>query len=259
MKLSKNKTLSFVLNAILDLLFLFVLIFSIICAITTLSTHTNILGVRLGIIQSKSMEASELYIGDVVTINKKEEYQIGDIIAFYRDVANYGKNIDDLDMSNKAIWIHEIIDIKVDEFGNYSYLTKGTSNPNDDTFYVPYDFVLGVGKPLNPVLNDIISFVVSRIGIICLIIIPCIIMLIYLSWELVMLLTEEPEEKRKHVVISNYNRMNKAYISNIKPVNLYLRLQTKDGKPIKIINNGNKKVNIILKINTNRRGSDDNA
>lgn len=74
-----------------------------------------------------------------------------------------------------------------------------------------------------------------------------------------MLLTEEPEEKKKHVVISNYNRMNKAYISNIKPVNLYLRLQTKDGKPIKIINNGNKKINIILKINTNGKGSDNNA
>ena len=49
---------------------------------------------------------------------------------------------------------------------------------------------------LNDTLNAVIGFVVSRIGIICLVIVPCIIMLIYLSWELVMLLTEEPDYKR---------------------------------------------------------------
>ena len=262
MKLSNNKAISFVLNMILDLLFLIVLIFSIVCAIITLSTHANILGVRLGIIQSKSMEVSEMYVGDIVSIKKEDSYQIGDIIAFYRDISNYDKDIKDLDMSKKPIWIHEIIDIKIDEAGNYSYLTKGTSNQNDDSFYVPYDFVLGVGKVLSPTLNSIIGFVVSRIGIICLIIIPCIIMLIYLTWELIMILTEEPEEKTKYVrpahPKSTYELALEYYKKYQKPLTIYMNVNTKNVKPI-TYNQNAKNINIGMYIVKKRKDSDNNA
>lgn len=197
MKLSKNKLLSFVLNTFLDLLFLIVLVFSIVCAVLSLTTHFSFFGVRLGVVNSASMEASNIEIGDIVYIKGQNSYQIGDIIAFYRMPGLYDDpDVDVRDFEDAPIWFHEIIDIRVDEYGNYSYLTKGSSNAYNDIFYVPQNFVIGLGAPLNDTLNAVIGFVVSRIGIICLVIVPCIIMLIYLSWELVMLLTEEPDYKR---------------------------------------------------------------
>ena len=84
MKLSKNKLLSFVLNTFLDLLFLVVLVFSIVCAVLSLTTHFSFFGVRLGVVNSASMEASNIEIGDIVYIKGQNSYQIGDIIAFYR-------------------------------------------------------------------------------------------------------------------------------------------------------------------------------
>ncbi len=197
MKLAKNKFLSCILNLVIDLLFMLVLLFAIAMAITTLSTYNTIFGYRLGIVSSKSMENSDLFVGDIVFLKSEETYQVGDIIAFYRAPSLYNEdNIDRNDYKNYPIWIHEVVDIQIDENGNYSYLTKGSSNVLDDMFYVPQNFVIGSGEKLSPFLNSTVQFIISRIGIICLVIVPCIIMLIYLSWELVMLLTEEPDYKR---------------------------------------------------------------
>lgn len=190
MRLFENKVLSLIVNFILDTLFTLILLFSIIMTFLAISRYISPFGFMFGVVQSKSMEASNLYVGDVVTITKQDEYKVGDIIAFYRDPSKYdNKNVNDIDVKKTPVWIHEIIDIRVDEKGNYSYLTKGTSNPVDDFYYVPYEFVLGIGKPLSDVMNKTIGFIVSPIGIICLIIIPCLIMLVYLTWELFMTIT----------------------------------------------------------------------
>lgn len=197
MQLSSNKVLSFILNCILDILFTLVLLFSIGMAILCLSTHTSFFGYRLGIVSSSSMEASGYEVGEVVFLERQKNYNIGDVIAFYRAPSLYDdEDVDKEQLKNTPIWIHEIIDIKVDEDGNNMYLTKGSSNTYDDTYYVPEDFVVGLGVKLNPALSSTLAFVVSRTGIICLIIVPCIIMLIYLTWELIMIITSEPDPKK---------------------------------------------------------------
>lgn len=198
MKLSKNKVLSYVLNIILDLFFAFILLFSAIATIITFSTNKSVFGKRLGIVLSESMTASGINVGDVIYINAEQNYNVGDIIAFYRTVENYDKDAAAVpNLDTMPIWFHEIVDVKVDDKGRTSYLTKGTSNEIDDFYYVPIDYVIGVGKPLGPRLNTIMRFVLSRKGIIWLIVVPCTAMLIYLTWVLVMIITEE---KPKNVI-----------------------------------------------------------
>lgn len=200
MELTENRVLSGIINFILDLIFALILLFSIVMTIIALSSHKSLLGYRFGIVESSSMANSGLEIGDIVFLEKHNSYKAGDIIAFYRAPNLYqSSNYKEEDLDNYPIWIHEVIDIKKDESGKEYYLTKGTSNISDDTYYVPYDFVIGYGHILPPVINKAISFIISVTGIICLIIVPCIIMLIYLTWELIMVITSEPEEKMKLV------------------------------------------------------------
>lgn len=177
----------------LDILFTLVLLFSISMVVSTLSMRKDFFGFRLGIVQSNSMEASDLYLGDVVSISKQSDYQIGDILVFYRATAEYSDWFDPSSVDLNNIWIHEVIDIKVDELGRMCYLTKGSSNVSDDGFYVPIDFVLGTGQCLPSFLNGLLRFAASRSGIIVLIILPCLLMIIYLVWELIMILTEKEE------------------------------------------------------------------
>ena len=66
----------------LDILFTLVLLFSISMVVSTLSMRKDFFGFRLGIVQSNSMEASDLYLGDVVSKSKQSDYQIGDILVF---------------------------------------------------------------------------------------------------------------------------------------------------------------------------------
>ena len=247
MRLTNSRLLSFILNVILDLLFLVVLLFSIVMAILALSSHKTLLGYRLGIVQSESMKDSGLEVGDIVFIESKNSYNVGDIIAFYRTPSNYEKDPSEVeDLDKKQIWIHEIIDIKF-ENGTYYYLTKGSSNTNDDGYYVPYSYVIGIGKPLNAFWNSTISFIISRVGIICLIIVPCIIMLIYLTWELIMIITSEPFEKKAKFVKEGYNYINQPQ-RQIR--NIYIKIiPTKNNQSIKtnIDYSKAKKIYIVFK------------
>ena len=81
----------------LDILFTLVLLFSISMVVSTLSMRKDFFGFRLGIVQSNSMEASDLYLGDVVSISKQSDYQIGDILVFYLS-RSVRTRIDELDL-----------------------------------------------------------------------------------------------------------------------------------------------------------------
>lgn len=51
--------------------------------VSTLAQRENgVAGLRFGVIRSKSMEASELYVGDVVFVNREDQYDVGDVIVF---------------------------------------------------------------------------------------------------------------------------------------------------------------------------------
>ncbi len=148
-----------------------------------------------GTVQSGSMAASGLNIGDVVRAKPQDSYAEGDIIVFYRAPESYGAPFDESKANAYRIWIHEVIDVRTDPLGRATYLTKGSSNATDDGAYVPQDFVLGKAKKLNGATIKFVNFICSVRGIILLVEVPCGIVLVYLVWDLIMALTKDRQGK----------------------------------------------------------------
>lgn len=195
MSIFKNEKFEKSLGVILDILFAFVLLFSIFMALSALAQREGgAFGLRLGVVRSKSMEASNLHVGDVVFVNREDDYDVGDIIVFYRAVSQYKKEFSSEEVRDCPIWVHQVVAVSSDEDGRKTYLTKGSSNLFDDGCFVPQDFVIGKAEPLPAFLNKAMGFVRSREGIISLVICPCAAMTIYLVWELVVLLTTRETE-----------------------------------------------------------------
>ena len=145
-----------------------------------------LLGAAVGSVQSNSMAASGLYRGDMVLIHRKPDYQIGDIIAFYYAPQQYETGTAE---GNYPVWFHQITEKSTTD-GRTAYRTKGTSNAADDGFWVPEDFVLGVGSKLPELPAKLLGFVATARGVILLVILPTSILLVYLIYELAVAIRE---------------------------------------------------------------------
>lgn len=195
MKDTTKKRLLRTLNVFLDVI--------VTLALVTSLTFAIIISVRrfgngfagYGTVSSESMTASGLNVGDVVRVRPQDEYAEGDIIVFYRAPQDYGAAFEKSNADNYMIWIHEVIAVKDDPLGRTAYLTKGSSNASDDGYFVPQDFVLGKASKLSDAAIALINFICSIQGIILLVEVPCGIVLVYLVWELVMLLTKDKKGK----------------------------------------------------------------
>ncbi len=200
MKDLTKKRLKKVFGIILDVVITLALITSLSVAIITTLCRVENGFTGFGKISSESMTASGLKVGDVVRVRKQDAYFKGDIIVFYRAPDCYDSAMDKKQVRNRPIWIHEVIDVRTDEMGRETYLTKGSSNNSDDGYYVPQDFVLGKAKKLSQSTISFINFVCSVKGIILLVEVPCGLVLVYLVWDLVMYLTaarKQPQESQK--------------------------------------------------------------
>lgn len=163
---------------------------------------------RFGVVQSGSMQASGLEIGDLVFVDKKDkEYAVGDIVVFFYAPFDYHQSAKEADLKIASVWVHQVIDVKEDEIGRKTYLTKGTSNKYDDGFYVPEDFVLGEAVPLPDFVGTLFRFLYTPLGITLTIILPSGTLFILFTIEFVRLFIEmykeidreedEKEQKRK--------------------------------------------------------------
>ena len=188
-----------VLNAFLDVLFTLVLALTVLAAVIILLNQGQMDFGALGIVRSKSMVSYGLDVGDVVYATKKDGYEVGDVIVFYRAPAKYDEFADREELRAYPMWVHEVVEIGFDNRGRTTYLTKGTDNQTDDFYFVPQDFVLGEAKELPAVFSKTINFVSSVQGIILTVILPCAIMLVYLTWDLIMLILEEPIDDSKKI------------------------------------------------------------
>lgn len=192
----KLKKVLSVITDVMSTLVLVILVAISIC-IVSLRGSNGFLGFNLGVIKSGSMVNSGYNIGDVVSTHKKAEYEIGDVIVFYRATTLYSKEFDKKSVENSPVWVHEVIDIKTDALGRRTYLTKGSNNAKDDVFYVPQDFVLGKAKKLPAFFNGVLGFASSVNGIIYMVIVPCAIMLVILVFQLVQLILQTPNLKEE--------------------------------------------------------------
>ncbi len=179
----------------MDVVVTLALIIALTAAILVTVRRVNGGFAGFGTVQSGSMTASGLNIGDVVRVEPRDKYSEGDIIVFYRAPESYKKPFDKINAGDYEIWIHEVIDMREDSLGRTCYLTKGSSNKTDDGAYVPQDFVLGKATKLNDALCSLFNFICSVRGIIVLVEVPCGIVLVYLVWDLVMTLTKAKDKK----------------------------------------------------------------
>ena len=177
---------------IVDVFFGLVLASSAVMSVLALTTLGKAGRPLIGLVQSRSMEASGILRGDAVLITPNGEYEPGDIIVFYRAPMQYGAPMDKDAVRDREIWVHEVIDRRVDDLGRLCYLTKGTSNTKHDTFYVPEDFVLGHGRPLPSAVGNALRFLLTPAGIILFIIMPSAMMFILLLWDLILLILTPP-------------------------------------------------------------------
>lgn len=179
-------------------LFFWLIIFVCMAASLTVITSDGRFGSMFrtfGVVQSGSMKASGLERGDIVFVDKTNDfYDVGDVILFYRTPYNYGKRAKDVDLKLVEVWVHEIIEVGEDELGRRTYLTKGTSNLHDDGYFVPEDFVLGEAVPLPDVTNMLIKFLLSAWGIVITIVVPSFVLFVLFTIEFIRLFIEMYKE-----------------------------------------------------------------
>ncbi len=163
-------------------------------------------------ILSGSMEDSGFRIGDSVFITKTDttSLKVGNIIAFYqyKDDADEGlekielksdddfvevtmpepenrKHISDITGGSYRIVFHQIVGVYQDHTGARYFKTKGTSNSSSDGVLVRDDFVVGKYLETPIWLRDVLRWISSSIGMICLVCLPLGIMIILQSLALI--------------------------------------------------------------------------
>lgn len=164
-----------------------------------------------GIVQSRSMENSGLYVGDVVFARREESYRKGDVIVFYRLPSLYGFPVEEVHIGNAPIWIHEIVDEATDELGRRTYLTKGSSNAADDGAYVPEDFILGKAKRLPTLVSRVMNYLSTAKGVWLLVVLPAAVLLVYLVWDFVLQILTYPKTPPEEEIDAD------LYLSGISP------------------------------------------
>lgn len=163
-------------------------------------------------ILSGSMEDSGFRIGDSVFITKTDttSLKVDNIIAFYqyKDDADEGlekielededdfvevtmpepenrKHISDITGGSYRIVFHQIVGVYQDHTGARYFKTKGTSNASSDGVLVRDDFVVGKYLETPIWLRDVLRWISSSTGMICLVCLPLGIMIILQSLALI--------------------------------------------------------------------------
>lgn len=121
--------------------------------------------VGLYTIVSPSMEPT-INVYDVILefkVEEEKDLEIGDIITFYSDV---------LDTGGYTV-THRIKDIKEID-GEKCYITKGDNNQSEDDGCTTFDDIVGKVEYVIPKLGKVQFFLSSKIGWICVILIPAL-------------------------------------------------------------------------------------
>ena len=225
------RVLSIVLNALLIPLLIFVAIFSLSIIITKVTNGVpSVFGYTQIKIISGSMQDAGFPIGTetfVQAVSAKdlkehndETGEDGDYIAFFQyvdpDCSSIGmvnqNNRPDSKASNARILFHEIWNIYQDSNGELWFETKGTNNTSPDSVIIHQNYVIGKWVEGETFWTNLITFVTSPIGIVCLTVVPCSLIVAVDIYQLIVLsyayhqlkkedemlpepVTEKPQEK----------------------------------------------------------------
>lgn len=190
-------------RAAFQIAFSFALIFGFIISLRIALGVEN----PIFVVSSGSMFPT-LNIGDIVVIQNVPPAQlnIGDIVVFRNPLEPYGKPI-----------VHRIVDIMVDESGNYKIVTAGDATGTRDGFS-PWDASLLVGKVIIriPYIGNLHLFLSSIFGENNLTTITIIIIIVLVIF--VLLIEDENEEKMRK------KELHIVYIISLNIVVIFLLL-----------------------------------
>ena len=213
--LSKKKekwTLKRILNLVLDIVLFPILIFATCFSLSLIITKITkgvpmVFGYAMITVVSGSMRDAGFEVGDKAFIKQTEanELAVGDYIAFFdyvdpahprpATIAN-GEKPTSNPRKNRIVF-HEIIKIETDANGDLWFRTKGTNNASADYNVIYQDYVIGKHVDDGKGIVKFFKFVNSTTGIVLLVIIPCVIILFRDCYELMTMVFEYSDEKKK--------------------------------------------------------------
>lgn len=166
------KLISKIISSTLFVILLFIMVFLLVYVVRVkILANNNDLGeVKLNFytILSPSMYPT-IKPGDIIVTYKEDAYYKGDIITFVSS-----SNIS----SGKTI-THRIYSEPIEMNGKMQYTTKGDNNPTPDSAPANEDNVLGKVLFKIPKAGYIQQFLLSKIGWVSVILIPCLGVVVY--------------------------------------------------------------------------------
>lgn len=213
--LSKKKekwTPKRILNLVLDIVLFPILIFATCFSLSLIITKITkgvpmVFGYAMIIVVSGSMRDAGFEVGDKAFIKQTEanELAVGDYIAFFdyvdpahpcpATIAN-GEKPTSNPRKNRIVF-HEIIKIETDANGDLWFRTKGTDNKKEDLNVIYQDYVIGKHVDDGKGIVKFFKFVNSTTGIVLLVVVPCTIILFRDCYELMTMVFEYSDEKKK--------------------------------------------------------------
>lgn len=149
----------------------FMMIFTIISVNTFNRNDRNLFGLRLYVVLSDSMSATDFDAGDLVLVKQVDPTTLkeGDIIAYQsQNSENYGATV-----------THKIRAKTTDANGNPGFITYGTTTGVDDETVVTYPFILGKYQLALPKVGTFFQFLKTPQGYIVCILIPFLLLILY--------------------------------------------------------------------------------
>lgn len=213
--LSKKKekwTPKRILNLVLDIVLFPILIFATCFSLSLIITKITkgvpmVFGYAMITVVSGSMRDAGFEVGDKAFIKQTEanELAVGDYIAFFdyvdpahprpATIAN-GEKPTSNPRKNRIVF-HEIIKIETDANGDLWFRTKGTNNASADYNVIYQDYVIGKHVDDGKGIIKFFKFVNSTTGIVLLVVVPCTIILFRDCYELMTMVFEYSDEKKK--------------------------------------------------------------
>ena len=210
-KSEKSTVIGTVFSTILYVVLLIILILAIVINVSKQDNQiTTIFGYAFAVVQSGSMVDGGFEVGDMVIIQdvNTDDLKVGDIVVFYdyqdpvdltlslTNISNEVQNGTYQDFKNPdyipanrhdssyainngdKLIFHRIIAIYRDDAGTRFFETKGDSNNVADKIKVREDFVCAKYKQSSVVLQSVLGFMSTTLGLVVIILIPIGMLLI---------------------------------------------------------------------------------
>lgn len=159
------------LVALVVLLAVSMMIFTVISVTTFNRNDRDLFGYKMYIVNSDSMAKTDFNAGDLILVKEVDPSTLkeGDIITFMsQDTDSFGQTI-----------THMIRRLTVDAEGNPGFITYGTTTDTDDKTIVTYPYVLGKYERHIPGLGTFFNFLKTTPGYFVCIFIPFMLIIIH--------------------------------------------------------------------------------